>query len=65
MPVYYGRSFAKANDEWNYFVFNRVSMNKSGTSRVDINYQYQVHIIKEVLNLLNTSFNFLLDRKKR
>ena len=47
MPVYYGRSFAKANDEWNYFVFNRVSMNKSGTSRVDINYQYQVHIIKE------------------
>ena len=47
MPVYYGRSFAKANDEWNYFVFNRQSMYKSGTTGIDINYQYQVHIIKE------------------
>ena len=47
MPVYYGRSFAKANDDWNYFVFNRQYINKAGTSRCDINYQYQVHIIME------------------
>ena len=47
MPVYYGRSFAKSNDEWNYFVFNRQSFSKSGTSRIDINYQYQVHLIME------------------
>lgn len=47
MPVYYGRSFAKQNDTWNYFVFNRQSIDRSGTSRVDLNYQYQVHIIME------------------
>lgn len=47
MPVYYGRSFAKANDDWNYIVFNRQLINKTGTSRCDINYQYQVHIIME------------------
>ena len=47
MPVYYGRSFAKQNDTWNYIVFNRQSINKSGTSRIDLNYQYQVHIIME------------------
>ncbi len=47
LPVYYGRSFARQNDAWNYIVFNRQSLNKSGTSRVDLNYQYQVHIIME------------------
>ena len=47
LPVYYGRSFAKQNDTWNYFVFNRQSFNKSGTSGCDMNYQYQVHIIME------------------
>ena len=47
LPVYYGRTFAKDNDEWNYFIFNRQSLNKSGTSGVDINYQYQVHIVME------------------
>ena len=47
LPVYYGRSFAKQNDAWNYIVFNRQSFNKSGTSRIDLNYQYQVHIIME------------------
>ena len=56
MPVYYGRSFAKANDEWNYFVFNRQSMYKSGTTGIDINYQYQVHIIKE--NYIDEDFEF-------
>ena len=47
LPVYYGKSFAKMNDSWNYFVFNRQSINKSGTSGCDLNYQYQVHIIME------------------
>lgn len=47
LPVYYGRSFAKANDAWNYFVFNRKSINKSGTNNCDMNYIYQVHIIME------------------
>lgn len=46
-PVYYGRSFAKQNDTWNYIVFNRQSFNKTGTSGCDLNYQYQVHIIME------------------
>ena len=46
-PVYYGKTFAKPNDTWNYFVFNRQSINKSGTSGCDLNYQYQVHIIME------------------
>lgn len=47
LPVYYGRTFAKENDAWNYFVFNRQSINKTGTSRIDVNYIYQVHIIME------------------
>lgn len=47
LPVYYGRSFAKQNDDWNYIVFNRQSINKTGTSGCDMNYQYQVHIIME------------------
>lgn len=47
MPVYYGRSFASSNDLWNYIVFNRQSINKSGTNRCDYNYYYQVHIINE------------------
>ena len=46
-PVYYGRSFAKQNDTWNYIVFNRQSFSKTGTSGCDLNYQYQVHIIME------------------
>lgn len=54
MPVYYGRSFAKANDDWNYFVFNRQLINKSGTNNCDVNYQYQVHIIME--NYINEDF---------
>lgn len=46
-PVYYGRSFAKADDDWNYFVFNRYYIEKSGKSNCDFNYHYQVHIIME------------------
>ena len=46
-PVYYGRSFAKTNDDWNYFVFNRYYIEKSGKSYCDFNYHYQVHIIME------------------
>lgn len=47
LPVYYGKSFAKENDKWNYFVFNRQSISKRGTSGIDLNYQYQIHIIME------------------
>lgn len=46
-PVYYGRSFAKPQDDWNYLVFNRYTIQKSGTSNCDYNYYYQVHIIME------------------
>ena len=47
LPVYYGRSFCKPEDDWNYFVFNRYYINKSGKSNCDFNYYYQVHIIME------------------
>ena len=47
LPVWYGRTFAKEKDEWNYFIFNRTTINKSGNSKVDFNYNYQVHIIME------------------
>lgn len=47
IPVYYGKSFAKQNDSWNYIVFNRQYIAKSGTNNCDLNYQYQVHIIME------------------
>ena len=46
-PVYYGRSFARPNDNWDYFVFNRYYIEKSGKSFCDFNYHYQVHIIME------------------
>lgn len=46
-PVYYGRSFAKLDDDWNYFVFNRYYIKKSGKSNCDFNYYFQVHIIME------------------
>ena len=46
-PVYYGRSFAKLDDNWNYFVFNRYYIKKSGKSNCDFNYYFQVHIIME------------------
>ncbi|MFR1851192.1 MAG: hypothetical protein ACLTK6_15670 [Clostridium perfringens] len=46
-PVYYGRSFAKKDDDWNYFVFNRYYIEKSGKSNCDFNYHYQIHIIME------------------
>ena len=46
-PAYYGRSFAKLDDDWNYFVFNRYYIKKSGKSNCDLNYYFQVHIIME------------------
>lgn len=46
-PAYYGRSFAKLDDDWNYFVFNRYYIKKSGKSNCDFNYYFQVHIIME------------------
>lgn len=47
LPVYYGRTFCKEKDKWNYFVFNRKELDRSGKSRIDFNYYYQVHIIME------------------
>lgn len=47
MPVYYGKSFCKANDKWNYIVFNRQSFSKGGSSNNDYIFYYQVHIIQE------------------
>ena len=46
-PVYYGRSFCKPQDAWNYIVFNRQRIDKAGKSNCDFNYYYQVHIIME------------------
>ena len=46
-PVYYGRSFCKPTDDWNYFVFNRQYISKSGKNNCDFNYYYQIHIIME------------------
>ena len=46
-PVFYGRSFAKENDDWNYFVFNRYYIEKAGKSLCDFKYHYQIHIIME------------------
>lgn len=47
LPVWYGRTFSKEKDKWNYFIFNRKEFSKTGTSRNDLNYYYQVHIIME------------------
>ena len=47
LSAYYGRTFCKEKDKWNYFVFNRKEFCKTGTSRTDLNYYYQVHIIME------------------
>ena len=46
-PVYYGRSFAKTSDDWNYFVFNKYYIEKSGRNNCDFNYHFQIHIIME------------------
>ena len=35
--AYYGRSLAKPNDDWNYFVFNKSRTSRSGTNRMDYN----------------------------
>lgn len=47
LPVDYGRTFCKEKDDWNYFVFNRKQLEKSGRSNIDYNYNYLVHIIME------------------
>lgn len=47
LPVDYGRTFRKEKDNWNYFVFNRKQLEKSGRSNIDYNYNYLVHIIME------------------
>lgn len=47
LPVYYGKTFCKENDAWNYFVFNKKEFGKNGVSRMDFKYYYQVHIIME------------------
>ena len=45
--VWYGKTFCKSDDKWNYFVFNKKQFNRSGKSKIDFNYDYQVHIIME------------------
>ena len=47
LPVWYGKTFCKSDDKWNYFVFNKKQFNRSGKSKIDFNYDYQVHIIME------------------
>ena len=45
--AYYGRSLAKPNDDWNYFVFNKSRTSRAGTNRRDYNKYYQIHFICE------------------
>lgn len=45
--VFYGRSLAKEKDDWNYFVFNKDRIKKSGTSKKDFNKYFQIHFIHE------------------
>lgn len=47
LPVYYGRTFCKEKDAWNYFVFNKKEFGKNNLSKINFNYYYQVHIIME------------------
>lgn len=47
LPIWYGKTFCKEKDKWNYFVFNRKQLEKSGRSNIDYNYNYLVHIIME------------------
>ncbi len=54
--AYYGRSLAKPNDDWNYFVFNKKTTSRAGTSRMDYNKYYQVHFIHE--NYIEEDFEF-------
>ena len=44
--VVYGKIKTPPTD-WNFFVFNRLTQKKSGTSRQDFSMYYQVHIIRE------------------
>lgn len=46
-PVFYGRSFIGSNDKFNYFVFNRQQITRSGKTNNDFTLYYQVHIIME------------------
>ena len=32
LPVWYGRTFTKGKDKWNYFVFNKKEFDRSGKS---------------------------------
>ncbi|MDY2735142.1 hypothetical protein [Intestinibacter sp.] len=47
IPVYYGKSLHDENLDWNYFVFRRKGLKKSGTSKKDFNYNYFIHIVME------------------
>ncbi len=46
LPAHYGKVPKKA-DDWNYFVFNRARLKKSGTNGRDFNYYYRIGIIME------------------
>lgn len=44
--LYYGQ-VAKAPENWNYTTFNRVTISKSGKSKMDFCEYYEVHIVRE------------------
>lgn len=45
--VYYGRCTDKDLEFWNYFVFNRWKTSKAGTSKIDLQTYYRIHIVHE------------------
>lgn len=45
--VFYGACTDKEMDSWNYFVFNRKRTYKAGTSRTDMQTDYEIHIVHE------------------
>ena len=47
LPVWYGKTFCKEKDKWDYIVFNRKQLEKSGRNNMDYNYKYLIHIIME------------------
>ena len=46
LPVHYGK-VPKQQGEYNFFVFNRARVKKSGTSNCDFNYYYRIGLVME------------------
>lgn len=45
--TYYGNADPDINEPWNYYVFRRVRLRKTGTANVGYNRRYVVAIVKE------------------